>query len=579
MPPAKAAAIRRWAGAFPWWWLPFLLLGTALRVFHLRQQVLEGDELHAVRAAASASLGAILGAYREADICIPLTALDRALMDAGCRLSEMGFRLPSVLAGAGALLLLPRLAAGRLGRGGAGLYACLLAVSPLLVFYSRIARPYMPMTLAALLAVAAFSAWWRTGAWRFAAVYVVAAALAVWLHLAAAPFVAAPFLCAAVDVVVPAAARGKRPPPPSAGTEGQPGSDAGRPSGRGRARRLGQLFLLGLALLAACAAFLLPASRSLAEIVAAKREAQAVPWQTWADVLVLQAGTARPALAVLFWALALAGLARLLAVARGLAASTLALAAAQVLGVRLLSPLGLADPVTLDRYLLPVLPLALLWVAAALALPWRREGRAGRSGRWLAAAGFVLALAAGGPLADRVLWRSSFMHHYDFVAFFTPRPVLSPEEVPAFYGDLAAAPGRRPIVEYPWHPFVELRSLYLYQQIHGRRVIVSGPQKQLAAPGLALRNFVPPSPEAVCASGARYLVVHLHIAREEDRVGGPSMGAEVRQGLRGQGVDLAGQLALRWGEPAYADRDLRVWDLDRACGRGAASARGAGRRR
>jgi hypothetical protein len=527
-----------------------VLLGTALRVFHLRQQVLEGDELHAVRAAASASLGAILRAYREADICIPLTALDRLLIDAGCRLSEMGFRLPSVLAGAAALLLLPRLAAGRLGRGTGSLYACLLAVSPLLVFYSRIARSYMPMTLAALLAAAAFSAWWRTGAGRFAAAYVAAAALAVWLHLAAAPFVAAPLLCAAADLARP-----------------------GAWTGAGRVRRLRQLVLLGLALLAAGAAFLLPARQSLAEIVAAKRQAQSVPWRTWADVLVLQSGTARPALAILFWALALAGLARLLAADRGLGASTLAIAAAQVLGIRLLSPLGLADPVTLDRYLLPVLPLALLWVAAALALPWRREGRVGRAGRWLAAAGFLMVLAAGGPLADPVLWRSSFMHHYDFVAFFSPRPSLAAGEAPELYGELAAAPGRRAIVEYPWHPFVELRTLYLYQQIHRRRVIVSGPQKQLAAPGLALRNFVPPRPEAVCASGARYLVVHLHIAREEDRLGGLNMDPEVRQGLRGQGMDLAGQLEARWGEPAYADRDLRVWDLDRACGREASGRR------
>jgi hypothetical protein len=531
------------------WLLPVLLLGTALRVFHLRQQVLEGDELHAVRAAVSVPLGGILRAYREADICIPLTALDRALMDAGCRLSEMSFRLPSVLAGAAALLLLPWLAAGRLGRGAAGVYACLLAVSPLLVFYSRNDRPYMPMALAALLAVAAFSAWWRTGGWRLATAYVAAAALAIWLHLAAAPFVTAPFLCAAVDLSRPAA-------------------------GPGRGRRLRRLVLLGLALLAACAAFLLPARQSLAAVVAAKRETQSVPWQTWADVLVLQAGTARPALAVLFWALALAGLARLVAADRGLGASMLAIAAAQVVGIRLLSPLGLADPVTLDRYLLPVLPLALLWVAAALALPWRWEGRAGRAGRWLAAAGVVAALAAGGPLADPVLWRSSFMQHYDFVAFFRPRPTLAPDEAPAFYRELAAAPGREAIVEYPWHPWVGLRSLCLYQQVHRRPVIVSGPQKQLTAPGLALRNFVPPRPEAVCASGARWLAVHLHIAREEDRVGGPSLGAEVRQGLRGQGADLAGQLAARWGPPAYADRDLRVWDLDRACGRQVSGRRG-----
>jgi hypothetical protein len=548
--------MRRWAAAFPWWLLFPLLLGVALRVFRLRQQVLEGDELHTVRAAVAVPFAEILRGYRQADVCLPLTALDRALMLAGCRLSEMGFRLPSLLAGAAALVLLPLLAARRLGRGTAALYACLLAISPLLVIYSRNVRPYMPMTLAALLAAAAFWAWWRGAGRGFAAAYVAAAALAIWLHLAAAPFVAAPFLCAAVELARPAAA----------------------PE---RARRLRQLAVLGLALLAACGAFLLPARQSLTENVAAKRIAQLVPRQTWAGVSMLQAGTARPVVAVAFWTLAMAGLVRLLAACPGLGAWTLGLAAAQLLGIRLLSPLGLADPVILDRYLLPVLPLALLWVAVALAFPWRRSssvagsgGRRGVTARWalrVGSAGFVLALAAAGPLADPARWRTSFMDNYDFIAFFTPRPAVAADDAPAFYADLAAARDRRAIVEYPWHPLLELRSFYLYQEIHRRRVIVSGAQKQFAAPGLALRNFVPPEPAALCATGARFLVVHPHIAREEDWLGDSGLDREMRRALRGQGVELADRLASRWGPPAWADRDLRVWDLDRACGRIAAS--------
>jgi hypothetical protein len=521
-----------------------LLAGTGLRVFHLERQVLEGDDLHAVRAAVTSSVGKILTTYREADISLPLTALDRALIDGGFTLTETSFRLPSVLAGIAALLLLPLLLARQLPggppRGLAALYAWLLALSPILFFASRTDRPYMPVALFSVLAVAAFLAWWRTGGLRFAFLYVAAGAFAVWLHLGAAPFVAAPFFCAAVELFLPAAVD--------------------------RARRLRRLALLALALLGVFAAFLLPAWHSLMEIVAAKRQAQSVPLQTWGRMLVLQAGTAQPVLAVFFWLAALAGLWRLFAADRRLAAWTLTLAAVQVVGIRLLSPLGLADPLIFDRYVIPVVPLVLLWVAAAFALPWPGEGKTGRAVRRLAGFAFVLVLGATGPFADPALWRSSFMHHRDFVAFFAPRPALAPEDAPDFYGSLAASPGRRrqALIEYPWYS-PGLRCLHLYQQIHRRRVIVSGPERQLTAPGLAFENFVAARPRAFCASGAAYLVVHLHIAREEDEVDATGMARENRQGLRLLGEDMAANAEALWGEPSYADSDLRVWDLDRVC--------------
>jgi hypothetical protein len=533
------------------WLLPPFVVGAALRLFHLAPQVLDGDEVHAVRAAVAMPLGAILTTYQESDNCIPLSALFRGLLNAGVRLSEMGFRAPSIASGLLLLALLPLGAARRrLPRGVAVLFAWLLALSPLLVFYSRIARSYLPMTFCALAAAAAFAAWWRTLKPALGAVYVVLGALAVWLHLGAAPIVAAPFLYAAGDL-----AWGKR---------------------EERRRRLSHLALLGVGIVLALAAFLLPARESLARLVAEKRQAQSVPWETIADVLRLQAGTASPTFTVLFWMGVLGGLAALLAVDRRLGAYTLTLAGVQLLGIRLLSPLGLANPLILGRYLLPVLPLLLFWAACMLALPWSLLAGWGRGGRRVQGAleaGFFLTLAAHGPLADRTLWASSFMHHNDFLAFYAPRPRLALEAVPYPYREIARIGGRRAVVEYPWSSFAGLRTPYLYQEVHGRRVVVSGPQRLLFDPALALANAVPPGPEGFCGSGARFLVVHLHVAREEDqiaaaeetRLGEREMRPDLRRTLRTQAEAMTQGLTTLWGEPTWSAPSLRAWDLDLTC--------------
>jgi hypothetical protein len=519
--------------------------------------VLDGDEVHAVRAAVAMPLGALLTTYQESDNCIPLSALFRVLMNTGVRLSEMGFRAPSIASGLLLLALLPLGAIRRLPSGVAVLFAWLLALSPLLVFYSRIARSYLPMTFCALAAAAAFAAWWRTLEPALGVVYVVLGGLAVWLHLGAAPIVAAPFLFAAGDL-----AWGRR---------------------EERRRRLFHLALLAGGVAFAVAAFLLPARESLARLVAEKRQAQSLPWETVADVLRLQAGTASPAFTVLFWMGVLGGLAALLAFDRRLGVYTLNLAGVQLLGIRLLSPLGLANPLILGRYLLPVLPLLLLWAACSLAFPWPLLASFGRGGRLFQgalAAAFILTLAAHGPLADRALWASSFMHHNDFLAFYAQRPRLAPEAVPYPYQEIARLGGKRAVVEYPWSSFAGLRTPYLYQEIHGRRVQVSGPQRLLFAPVLALANAVPPGPEGFCGSGARFLVVHLHVGREEDRIVAPEearlgerqMRPDLRRTLRLQAEAMAQGLTALWGDPTWSASSLRAWDLDLACQRRAGGA-------
>ena len=148
---------------FNWIVLPFLA-GVLLRLWNLPDQILGGDEVHAVRAAFNHSLPEILVTYQVTDNCIPLTALDKLWMIAGLPVTEMVLRLPVLLCGFAALLALPAAFAGRTSRGTELIYRWLLAISPALVLYSRIARSYMSYAFAGVHGIKIENGRWSGGA-------------------------------------------------------------------------------------------------------------------------------------------------------------------------------------------------------------------------------------------------------------------------------------------------------------------------------------------------------------------------------------------------------------------------------
>ena len=516
-----------------------VLAGLGLRLWNLRDQVMGGDELHLVRAILRWPVHKILITYGLADSSIPLTALYRGLLDAGIVLSEIDFRLPALLCGGLALAVLPWSFARRLDRPAVLLYGWLLAISPALVLYSRIARSYLPMVLCGCGAVLAFEAWWRTRAWKFAILYLGLGALAAWLHLGSAPFVAAPFLFAAGDLVV-------------------------RREGW---RRLRDLLAVGIGLMLAFAAFLLPARRSLVRLVAAKHVEQDLALPTVQGVLQLAAGTPSRGACVLFWAAALLGLALLLRDHPRLGAFTLTVSAGQVAGIVLLSPKGMGHTLILSRYLLPVLPFLLLWVAYGLGCLWSRPAAAlpGRVAQRAAAVLFLLGLVGAGPLVSRVFLGSSFVHHNHFVNFSRPLVSLPEESVPAIYHRLP--PG--PVLELPWHTTWELaRSFYACQRLHGHRVLVSASYDFPRHPQIRFRNEVPPDPEAILESPARTVIVHIELSTEEEAAQAPGRpprhaAPRHRRRYRRAARVMADVLTRAWGPPDYADLRVLAWDLER----------------
>jgi hypothetical protein len=522
-------------------------LGAWLRFRGAATQVLVNDELHLVYAIVKLPLAEIARSwvFEGADYSVPLGLLFRALSDRGVRLSELALRMPMLASGVALVALLPWAVRRRIGGRAAVALALLLATAPLLVYYSRLVRSYMPLLLVGYTAVWAAQRWAEGRELRFAAAYVGCAALAIYLHLVAAPFVLAPALLWVDDWIAT----------------------------RSRARiARDALVLASLALLAG--ALLAPARESIAWVVAARREAPESLASGVGGALALLAGRPPRVFAGLFWALLARGLwVGLRGEQRRFHVALLVVAACQVAAVIVLSPQQIGVATVFARYCLLVLPIALLWVAVGLAEPWAAGPRWLRAaGSLVVAAAFALGVIGQGVLAQGGSWRPSFGNFSFFELRDAPRPA---GEEPPFYRELGRERPSGVLLEAPWHHLLFTRMLAAHQRVHGQEILVSYLRGfPVNDARLRLRTAVRPEPAAFLRSRARYLVLHLDPGREErsfdpqGRLPFASGSAESIERSLAQHAAWAEavcrHLTAQWGPPTYRDESLCVFDLDDA---------------
>lgn len=488
------------------------LLAVFFRVHQLRDQILGDDEWHAVMWATSATYARIATTLSPADNCIPLTLLYRfRLLHGG--LHELDLRALQLILGILAVGLFPWRFRRVLGGAELVAYTGLLALSPLLVYYSRYARPYGIVVVLAFCAVLAFDSWIRRGGWRYGGLYIVLAVLAAYFNPPSLAAVLAPLPFAAIRPLRRWAG----------GTEGSRGRSPG-------GRELAFAALLVAAGLAAC---FLPAHGSFGAVLG-KVAGGRLSAETVAGWLRLFSGSGSTAVSALFALLFLLGMEILRRRDRllfGLFASVWIGSYGALLAVE---PQRIFVPIVLARYSIACLPIYLL--GAAL-------GAAGITG-WLARAaprgtpnlaatlrtGTLLLLLAGwvgqGPLWQTYGVRNSFAGHDDFQYDYRrarrtgrsgagPTGTLPARYVPAFYRSLREAPADTRIIEYPQVLWWSGTFYHHYQRIHRKRVLLGHPRDsylithRVLHPALRLRNSVDVfDPAAVRASGAAYLVVH-----------------------------------------------------------------------
>jgi len=333
-----------------------------------------------------------------------------------------------------------------------------------------------------------------------------------------------------------------------------------------------------------------PTWRSLQALVAAKSGIARFSFELVAPIARLQAGTttgaAAIAMAIVFWSVAAVGIVTLARRAPSLLAYTVAATVAQWVGLAILKPIGLLNPIIFNRYLIGTLPLMLLLVAVGLdrlaesARP--RAQLAPRAWIGLAVPAVVIAaLIATGPYADGVFRRSSFQHSKDFIRFDQPRGALAATAIPAFYADPAVRESAGPIIELPFRGgWSATRTHYVYQTVHRERVVAAEPYAWPCDERLRLRNHVCSQPRTLLRFPARYLVVHRDpLAEESAMVGGDDTGDRFNPHEWVEFAQTAGRvtrgLRRRFGPPVFRDDRITVWDLDRVRRRAKETTRGS----
>ncbi|MFT3820578.1 MAG: hypothetical protein QM750_23675 [Rubrivivax sp.] len=551
-PPVITTTDRR---TTPWAWgaaLLVLAVGAWLRLDQLLDQTLVDDEWHAVHQLIRSRPGQFMLSLGRDDYSIPLTALDwLQLQTVG--LTEIGMRLPLLLAGLASLIVLPWALAGsgaqRLDRRTQLVFALLLAVSTLMVGYSRMARPY---ALTLLLTLTAFALLARAGAgprlrWGPAAGYAGLAALSVWLHAVTAPFVVAPLL--------------------ALGWAGL------------RGRGLRQRDWLALAALAGAliALAVLPPLLADTAAMAGKSGKDWPRWSTLRGVWYVWLGSSSTAVVLISLALAAVGAG---AVWRSgpVARWTLLGLGLTVLTVLLVRPAWVFNPLTFGRYLLPALPLLLLAVAAGVVrVADEAAGRLQGAGaapalRWILALGLGATLAAAtwwhSPQPQLVRHPNSHTLHYYYQFDFRPRhnpvvPLFDAAPLSPFWAGLATQPaGSLTVAAAPFRFESPAWLGPIWERASHQRVV---PAFLSGSCVPWLQGEVPADARFRLRNGVHLLQPRAALARQVDYVAFERrtqvLGADGRWHLV---PECEAWLRRHLGAPDVEDAGLLVWQLKQA---------------
>ena len=172
-----------------------IAMGAFLRLYLITDQVLLDDEWHGLFYATEHSLAYLLR-YTTADAtCAPMNAYAWILLHT-TGWSEMSLRLPNLVFGLLALLVLPLLVRRIHGEAVACIFAAFLSLSPFLTFYSRIFRPYSALAFLEFVAIYSVGIWLHSGKEHFRWLYLLTSVAALYFHPVAAIGVFAPWAVA-----------------------------------------------------------------------------------------------------------------------------------------------------------------------------------------------------------------------------------------------------------------------------------------------------------------------------------------------------------------------------------------------
>lgn len=520
------------------------LVGLFLRLYQIALQIPADDEWHALHAVMTGRVPDIATHLGAADYCIPM-ALAFRIIYLCCGLSEIILRFPSLFFGIVFLLVGPFLARAWLGRTAGTALSWLLAVSPLLVFYSRYARPYMISAVLCFIAAFAFLEWWKGLERYWGLIYLVCAILAPYFHLSTLPFVLAPLVFGFGELVL----------------FGPP-----QPGGWKKLTHLSMLVFAGLGLLIGPP--LINDQTSWSEKVAH----QEISLATLSGSAELFTGVSADWLIAGLLLLAFVGTILLIRRDRRLSFYLLVLLTSQIGANFLVGPVGSQVPIVFVRYSLACLPLILLFVAFSVSSFEDRVRQLvpipiGASAIFLGAL-----LLTMGPLKQIYYYPNNWTNHGLFQYCYSPenrkfhyRFITKPEFVSKFYYDLSAQPpGSLMLLEAPWYYAWHINPYPHFQRLHRQKMMIGfidDPKRWDRAgeypPGFSRMRFWSfvhlSQHKEIAGRGVDYVVLHRDLSSEV-----PNTAARIQ-------VDMTRWIAEYrsvYGNPYFEDASIVVFKTD-----------------
>jgi hypothetical protein len=434
-------------------WLVVIVVAVWLRFWQLHLQILLDDEWHAIHRLMRADWRDIALSFGLADYSIPLTLLFNGLYET-TGLAEWHMRALPMLFGLATVVVVPVALKPWLDWRERWLLALLIALSPLLIHYTRQVRPYALVTLMGFLAMVALWRWWHDGDRRWLFLFVPAAVLSAWLHALTAVFTGAALTWFGVAGLVQWLRHGSP-------------------------RRLVTVLVTGFVTVGACSALILPPLLSTPQAIAEKAGVDQIGVATVVQSWELLIGSANPLTALLILVLAACGAWRLSLRDRAFVLYWAWLVAVSTMAIMLLRPAWIHHALVFVRYnaiahpmILALVSVGTVWLGGQFARRWPAPGG---SLHYLALGGLAgLMLYLTGPLPDLYRGINQFTngtrYQFDYDLERSPFNFLHELPVPPFYESMAEEPGDWEVVEAPWHFETSMSPLSEYQRVHGRPV-------------------------------------------------------------------------------------------------------------
>lgn len=523
-----------------------LVLGVFLRVYQLGDQIITGDEWHALHIAMQADYSEIATSFGDADHSIPVALYFKLLMES-VGLQQWMIQAPFVLAGCLLIFIIPWLLREQLGHRSAIFAAGLFAISPILITQARFARPYPIALLLSFVAVIYFYRWWKSRAKTDGAVYLLCAALTGYLLILNLPFVLGAFGYVFVCSLYSANKFG---------------------DWQQCRKDVRDLLLLGLATLLLLTIMLLPPLLGDFSALSEKAAGGMLGISSFAPVIAVFSGAGGALLtgAVLL----VAGLGLATAVQRRIKLLGLLgfLAILQGLAVAIANPVGTENIVIIARYLVPLLAFLLILTALGLDRLVGLIDATINSGWSYGLYGLLLLVAVVlGPLP-----RAYYSPNNNIVLMTISEMVLDmpsyeamlSKPVAGFYTDQEELPAAQSfIVQAPY--YYNFDYLPVYQHLTGQRIAMGmtdglcSSDRQGEIP-IALRDnvslnnyFYLGEPVQIREAGVDYVAFHHNLEQE---VLVPVIVEEMN-------VQECISAYQNWfGEPVYADNKITVFAIN-----------------